>query len=125
MGQDELNAIRRRKFNKSIVEACYGIFKILFPNTPVPDNPYVFCPTAFPSAESTRTIEEYSVFVGNQVSRTLAPILTRELPGDSELVMESFVCPVLERTLPQVLFEWGEAFRGSKGTQAGTEVGER
>jgi len=40
MTQDQLNSIKRRKPGKDTCETWYYIFKILFPNAPLPDSPY-------------------------------------------------------------------------------------
>jgi len=40
MTQDQLNSIKRRKPGKDACETWYNIFKILFPNAPLPDSPY-------------------------------------------------------------------------------------
>ena len=109
MTSDQFKAIKRREMGKSTKDAWFDIYKILFPASPLPLDPY---------AESVHanTVQDFVAFFEREAPRVLASEINVRLFGAATVTPEheQFVDSVLTESISVLLQRLNERF-GRRG----------
>ncbi|OAL29006.1 hypothetical protein AYO22_02442 [Fonsecaea multimorphosa] len=74
MTQDQLTAIKRREMGRNRSDAWFGIYKVLFPNSPLPLDPYV-------DSTHADTVQDFIAFFEREGREVLASEINQRMFG--------------------------------------------
>lgn len=111
MNPDQYKTIMRKQMRRSAADCWFDIFKILFPGSPLPSDPYV----ESGSGIATRVIRQFTTYVEREFPPRLAARIGPEIYGEPWGFDEQVVLgQLLEECIPSLMQELASTFQVGK-----------